>query len=51
VDVRQTPAAIVYRQDLTALGWPLPAALRQKMRSGQFNATVDGQADSPLFHS
>jgi type II secretory pathway component PulK len=35
VDVRQVPATIVYRRDLTSLGWPLPAEIRQSMRSGQ----------------
>jgi type II secretory pathway component PulK len=35
VDARATPAKIIYRKDLTALGWPLPPEVRQIMRSGQ----------------
>jgi type II secretory pathway component PulK len=35
VDDRQTPAKIVYRQDLTGLGWPLPNEIRTAMRAGQ----------------
>jgi type II secretory pathway component PulK len=35
VDVRQVPATIVYRRDLTDLGWPLPKEIRDSMRSGQ----------------
>ena len=30
-----TPAAIVYRKDLTELGWPLPPEYRTSLRSGQ----------------
>jgi hypothetical protein len=30
-----TPAQIVYRKDLTTLGWPLPPAYRQSLRAGQ----------------
>lgn len=35
VDARQTPAKIVYRRDLTDLGWPLPAEIRAAMKKGQ----------------
>ncbi len=35
VDARTTPAKIVYRKDLTSLGWPLPADVRASMRSGK----------------
>ena len=34
VDARTSPAAIVYRKDLTGYGWPLPADLRTNMRRG-----------------
>ena len=35
VDARQTPAKIIYRQDLTNLGWPLPPGIRDAMKQGQ----------------
>jgi type II secretory pathway component PulK len=35
VDVTQTPAKIVYRKDLTSLGWPLTSEVRNSLRSGQ----------------
>ncbi len=35
VDVRQVPATIVYRRDLTSLGWPLPKEIRDSLRAGQ----------------
>ncbi len=35
VDARETPAKIVYRKDLTALGWPLPGEVRQSLRTGK----------------
>ena len=34
VDGRQTPARIVYRKDVTDLGWPLDEAIRQTLREG-----------------
>jgi hypothetical protein len=30
-----TPAQIIYRKDLTSLGWPLDPAIRAAMRQGQ----------------
>ncbi|HEY8668943.1 MAG TPA: hypothetical protein VIL86_20005 [Tepidisphaeraceae bacterium] len=39
VDVRQTPAKIIYRKDLTALGWPLPREIQTSLRSGKGLAT------------
>ena len=30
-----TPATIVYRKDLTELGWPLPPEYRASLRAGQ----------------
>ena len=30
-----TPAKIVYRKDLTGLGWPLPSDVRQSLRAGK----------------
>jgi len=43
VDARNTPAKIVYRKDLTSLGWPLPVEVRSALRSGQSPPRV-GQA-------
>jgi type II secretory pathway component PulK len=54
VDARTTPAKVVYRKDLTNLGWPLPPTVRDAMRQGQpppdanasggIGATVGGTA-------
>jgi type II secretory pathway component PulK len=35
VNVTSIPAKIVYRKDLTSLGWPLTADIRQDLRSGK----------------
>jgi hypothetical protein len=35
VDSTQIPAKVVYRKDLTSLGWPLDPAIRRQLRSGQ----------------
>ena len=35
VDARQTPPKIIYRKDLTSLGWPLPKDIRDSLRSGK----------------
>jgi len=35
VDARKQPAAIVYRRDLTALGWPLTDDVRNALKSGK----------------
>jgi type II secretory pathway component PulK len=35
VNVTAIPAKIVYRKDLTSLGWPLTADIRQELRSGK----------------
>lgn len=35
VDARQTPAKVIYRRDLTSLGWPLPEEVRTALRSGK----------------
>jgi type II secretory pathway component PulK len=35
VNVTTTPAKIVYRKDMTSLGWPLTADIRQQLRSGR----------------
>ncbi len=35
VDGSATPSKIVYRKELSDLGWPLPAEIRTAMRSGQ----------------
>lgn len=44
VDGRQTPARVVYRKDLTALGWPLPEELRASLRGS-------GRQSSPNNYS
>ncbi len=35
IDGSKTPAYVMYRRDLTSLGWPLPAEIRSAMRAGQ----------------
>ncbi len=35
VDCTQTPCKIIYRRDLTGLGWPLDEQIRTSLRSGQ----------------
>ena len=35
VDCQQVPAKIIYRKDMTSLGWPLPSDLRDALRHGQ----------------
>jgi type II secretory pathway component PulK len=35
VDARTSPAQIIYRKDLTNLGWPLDPAIRDGLRAGQ----------------
>jgi DNA uptake protein ComE-like DNA-binding protein len=35
VDATASPAKIIYRQDITASGWPLPPEIRQSMKDGR----------------
>jgi DNA uptake protein ComE-like DNA-binding protein len=35
VDARAQPAKIIYRKDLTGLGWPLPLEVQKSLRAGQ----------------
>jgi len=43
VDTRKSPPKIVYRKDLTNLGWPLPDQVREELRSGAgLQTTVSG---------
>jgi DNA uptake protein ComE-like DNA-binding protein len=35
VDSRTLPAKIIYRKDLTSLGWPLPEQIRTALKAGQ----------------
>jgi DNA uptake protein ComE-like DNA-binding protein len=35
VDCTKSPCSVVYRRDLTALGWPLPQETETQLRSGQ----------------
>ncbi len=41
VDARAQPATIVYRRDLTSLGWPLPADVRDGLRAGKGAVTTN----------
>ena len=40
VDAQQSPAKIVYRRDLTNLGWPLDPAIRDDLRNGRYQPPV-----------
>ncbi len=46
IDIHQSNAPVVYRRDLTELGWPLPSAIRDELRAGkapsQFGAQTGG---------
>jgi len=44
VDGRTAPAKIIYRKDLTHLGWPLPPEVRTTLRAGQSLDTMGGSA-------
>jgi len=35
VDATQSPPKIVYRKDLTSMGWPLPESVRTSLRQGK----------------
>ncbi len=35
IDARTVPSKIIYRKDLTALGWPLNPAIQKQLRAGQ----------------
>lgn len=40
VDAQQAPSKVVYRKELTSLGWPLQPELRNALRSGQSIASA-----------
>ena len=42
IDARNTPPKIIYRRDLTSLGWPLPQQIRDQLRSGKQLQTGNG---------
>lgn len=42
VDARNTPPKIIYRRDLTSLGWPLSQQIRDQLRSGKQIQTGNG---------
>jgi DNA uptake protein ComE-like DNA-binding protein len=47
VDCRTSPAIIVYRKDLTNLGWPLPEEVRTSLRAGKgVPQDVTGQSNA-----
>lgn len=46
VDGRSTPAKIIYRKDLTSLGWPLEESIRQTVRTGGTLVTPYGGGGS-----
>ncbi len=48
VNGRQPPARIIYRKDLTGLGWPLPDEIRTALRAGQPPPTGLGVPSSGL---
>ena len=35
IDAQATPAKIIYRKDLTSLGWPLGPDVKAQLKSGQ----------------
>jgi DNA uptake protein ComE-like DNA-binding protein len=39
VDSQAIPASIVYRKDLTSLGWPLPLSIKSALKAGQVPPT------------
>ena len=41
------PAQIIYRKDLTSLGWPLSAATRNAMRQGQAPPDANSNTNNP----
>lgn len=43
VDATKSPAVIVYRKDLTSLGWPLDPAIREALRAGSSLPAATGQ--------
>jgi len=42
IDARQPPARIVYRKDLTSLGWPLDPSIQQQLKAGLALSTGSG---------
>ncbi len=55
VDARQQPAKIVYRKDITSLGWPLTNEVRTSLRAGKgvpgtFSGTSNQQTGGGLIH-
>jgi DNA uptake protein ComE-like DNA-binding protein len=40
IDARSTPAQIIYRKDLTELGWPLPQEIQDSLRAGKGPGTA-----------
>ncbi len=49
VDCTTAPAKILYRKDLTSLGWPLPASVQQAMRAGQAPPIFDTTGTTTAF--
>jgi hypothetical protein len=47
VDATQTPAKVIYRKDLTAMGWPLPPEVRAQLRAGQ--GAMTGISSAGMF--
>jgi type II secretory pathway component PulK len=46
IDCQTLPAKIVYRKDLTSLGWPLPPEFRTTLRAGKLVQLINGAATS-----
>ena len=40
VDATNSPPVILYRKDLTSLGWPLPQSIRDALRKGELPPTI-----------
>ena len=45
----QTPAQIIYRKDLTSLGWPLDPQIRAQMRAGQQPADINSNQNTITY--
>jgi hypothetical protein len=49
VDCTTAPAKILYRKDLTSLGWPLPVEIQKIMRSGQPPPLLNNDQSNTAF--
>jgi type II secretory pathway component PulK len=42
VDAQKSPAKVIYRRDLTSLGWPLDPQIQLDLRNGTYEPTLQG---------